>query len=130
MAAENKPVKSEQTEVVRREDQGQYFQPATDVVETADAVILTFDMPGVAKENVDVTIDKDMLIVTGKADPEETGEALYRETHVGDYRRQFTLTGDVDPDRIMAAMNNGVLTVEIGKAEQAKPKKIEIAVAK
>ncbi len=130
MAAENEPMKSEQAEVVRREDQRQYFQPATDVVETADAVILTFDMPGVATENVDVTVDKDMLVVTGKADPEETGEALYRETHVGDYRRQFTLTGDVDADRITAAMNNGVLTVEIGKAEQAKPKKIRIAVAK
>lgn len=71
MVAEEKPAKAEQAEVVRRDEQGQYFQPATDITETADAVILKFDMPGVAKENVDLTIDKDMLTVIGKAEPEE-----------------------------------------------------------
>jgi HSP20 family molecular chaperone IbpA len=86
-------------------------------------------MPGVAKENVDITVDKDMLTVVGRADPEEPGEAVYRETHIGDYRRQFTLSSDVDPQKISATMNAGVLTVEIGKAERARPRKIEITAA-
>jgi HSP20 family protein len=54
--------------VVRREGQGRYFQPAADILETDKAVVMKLDMPGVARDNVDLTIDKDMLIVAGKAD--------------------------------------------------------------
>jgi len=127
MAVEQRPAGTGQSEVTRREGQGRCFQPATDVIETADAVILKLDMPGVAKENVDLTVDKDMLIIVGKAEPEQAGESVYRETYVGDYQRQFSLAGDLDPAKIAATMNHGVLTVEIGKAERAKPKKIQIA---
>jgi len=130
MAAEQKPVKAQQTEVARREEpQGQYFQPATDIAETVDAVVLTFDMPGVAKENVDITVDKDTLTIIGKADPEAFGEPVYRETYIGDYRRQFTLTADVDANDISAVMAEGVLTVTVGKAKKAKPRKVKIATA-
>jgi len=130
MAAEQTPMKAQQAQVVRREQQPQYFQPATDIAETAEAVVLRLDMPGVAKDDVDITIDKDMLSITGKAQPEESGEAVYRETYVGDFRRQFTLTADVDASDISASMKDGVLTVTVGKAKAAKPKKIKIAVAK
>jgi len=129
MAAELKPRTAEQTQAVRREEQPRYFQPAADIAETADAVILKLDMPGVAKEDVDITIDKDMLSIVGKAQPEEAGEPVYRETYVGDYRRQFTLASDVNRNDISAAMSDGVLTVTIGKAEKIKPKKIKIAAA-
>jgi len=130
MAAEQRPVKKEQAEVVRREEQEQYFQPATDIVETTEGVTLKFDMPGVAKENVDITVDKETLTIIGKAEPEETGTAVYRETHVGDYRRQFTLSGDMDPNNIAAIMSDGVLTVTVGKAAKAKPRRVQIAAAR
>jgi HSP20 family protein len=130
MAAEQTPVKTQPTQVVRRDEQTQYFQPATDIAETADAVVLKLDMPGVAKDDVDITVDKDMLSIVGKARPEESGEPVYRETYVGDYRRQFTLTADVDPNDVSAAMNDGVLTVTVGKTKAAKPHKIKITVAK
>jgi len=129
MAAEQRPVRAEQAQVVRRQDQDRQYQPAADIIETADAVILKLDMPGVAKENVDLTVDKDMLTIVGKAEPEESGEPVYRETYVGDYQRQFTLTTDVDSNNITATMNSGVLTVQIGKAERVKPKKVQIAAA-
>jgi len=129
MAAEQRLATKEQADVVRREPQERYFQPATDILETAEGVTLKFDMPGVARENVDITIDKDTLTIIGKAAPEQEGNAVYRETYVGDYRRQFTLSADVDPDNITAEMNNGVLTVAIGKAERAKPKRVKIAAA-
>jgi HSP20 family protein len=129
MAAEQKLAKPEPAQVVRREDQEQYFQPATDILEVADGVTLKFDMPGVAKENVDITVDKDMLTVVGRAEPEQGASAVYRETHVGDYQRQFTLSPDLDPNNITATMNDGVLVVAIGKAEQAKPRKVKIAAA-
>ena len=129
MAVEQKTTAAEQSEATRRDGHARYFQPATDVIETADAVLLKLDMPGVAKENVDLTIDKDMLTIIGKADPEQAGEAVYRETHVGDYQRQFSLTADLDPGNITAKMNHGVLTVQIGKAERAKPRKVKIEAA-
>ena len=129
MAAEQRPVRAEQAEVVRREEQERYFQPATDILETAEGVTLKFDMPGVARENVDITVDKDTLTVIGRAEPEVAGNAVYRETHIGDYRRQFTLSADMDPNKIEATMNHGVLTVAIGKAERAKPRKVQIAAA-
>jgi len=119
MAAEQRLAEAEQSEVTRREGQSRCFQPAADIIETADAVILRLDMPGVAKENVDLTVDKDMLTIVGKAEPEQAGEPVYRETYVGDYRRQFSLTTDLDPGNITAMMNQGVLTVQIGKAERA-----------
>jgi HSP20 family protein len=128
MAGEKELTKAQQAEVTRREEQERCFQPAADITETVEGVVLKFDMPGVAKENVDITVDKDTLTVAGKADPEESGAAVYRETYVGDYRRQFTLAADLDVDHITAEMNAGVLTVTIPKAERAKPRKVKIAV--
>lgn len=128
MAVEQRPARTEQMQTTRQGEDRQ-FQPATDIIETADAVVLKLDMPGVSRENVDLTVDKDMLTIVGKAQPEESGEAVYRETYVGDYRRQFTLTTDVDSARIAATMTHGVLTVRIPKAEQMKPRRIQIAAA-
>ncbi len=130
MVAERTPMKAKQTQVVRREEGPQYFQPATDIAETAEAVVVKLDMPGVAKDDVEITVDKDMLNIVGKAQPEESGEPVYRETYVGDYRRQFTLTADVDPNDVSASMKDGVLTVTVGKAKAAKPKKVKITAAK
>jgi len=127
MANEDKLEKSNQADVVRRQEQARYYQPAVDIKEESDKVVLQFDMPGVGKDNVDLTVDKGMLTVIGKVDKEESGTAVYRETRVGDYKRQFTLTENVDTDNITAGMKAGVLTVEIPKPETAQPKKIEIA---
>ncbi len=119
----------QQTTVTRREREEQpqqYFTPAVDISETPEGLVLRYDMPGVQKGNVDITVDKGTLIVTGKAEPEESGTPAYRETRIGNYRREFTLPDDVDADRITAAMNAGVLTVRIAKPEEAKPKRIQI----
>jgi HSP20 family protein len=117
----------QQTTVTRREEKPQqYFVPAVDISETPEGLILRYDMPGVQKDNVDITVDKGTLVVTGKADPEESGTPAYRETRIGDYRREFTLPDDVDADRISAAMNAGVLTVRIARPEETKPKRIQI----
>jgi HSP20 family protein len=119
--------KPQQATVTRREEQAQqYFAPAVDISETPDGLVLRYDMPGVQKDNVDITVEKGTLVVTGKADPEESGTPAYRETRIGDYRREFTLPDDVDADRISASMNAGVLTVRIGKPEETKPKRIQI----
>jgi HSP20 family protein len=126
MAKKQEIVERPQAQVTRREPQPQYYVPAVDVSETPEGLILRYDMPGVAKGNVDITLDKGTLSVTGRAEPEESGLAVYRETRVGDYHREFTLPEGVDPDRITAEMSEGVLTVRIGKPEEAKPKRIAI----
>lgn len=122
--------KRDQADVVRRDQQHQqtWFRPATDICETENELVLTFDMPGVGPDQVDLTVEKDTLTVTGKADPEAKGTAVYRETRIGDYQRQFSLNEQVDADRITADMKNGVLTVRIPKAEKAKPKRINVKV--
>lgn len=126
MVAEDKLEKRQQVDVARRDESDRYYRPATDIRETNGEVVLTFDMPGVGKDNVEVTVDKGTLTVIGRVDKEELGEAVYRETRVGDYKRQFTLGEDVDSDKIAGEMKDGVLTVRIAKSEAAKPRKIEI----
>ena len=103
-----------------------FFKPAVDVRETDDALILECDMPGVIKENVDVTAENDRLTVTGKVDKEPEGKAIYRETHVGDYRREFNLGDGIDRDAITAEMQAGQLTIRIAKLEAVKPRRIEV----
>lgn len=118
----------QQAAVTRREEQTQtYFVPPVDISETPDGLVLRYDMPGVKKENADITVDKGTLTVTGKVEPEESGTPAYRETRIGDYRREFTLPNDVDAGHISAEMNAGVLTVRINKPEEAKPKRIQIS---
>lgn len=120
--------KRQQANVVRMDQEKTgYFQPSTDVRETEDEIVIHFDMPGVSSDNVDLTMEKGTLTVTGKADPEEQGTPVYRETHIGDYQRTFTLSDDVDSERVNAEMKAGVLTVHIAKAEKAKPRRIAIS---
>jgi len=126
MASEDKIVKREQSEVTRREERAQYYQPAVDIGETENEMILKYDMPGVDKDDVDITAEKNTLTVVGNVKHESYGEAVYQETRIGNYRRQFTLPEDIDTDSIKAEMKDGVLTVRIGKPEAAKPKKIAI----
>ena len=126
MAPEEKLAKRTETEVTRREERPQYFVPAVDISETENEVILKYDMPGVAKEDVDITAEKNTLSVVGHVSMESFGDVVYQETRFGNYRRQFTLPDDVDADSITAEMKDGVLTVKVNKSEKAKPKKIEI----
>ena len=121
---------TQQATVMRRdreEPSKSYFTPVVDISESPEGLVLRYDMPGVAKDHVDITVDKGTLIVTGQAAPEESGTPTYRETRIGDYRRDFTLPDDIDADRITAAMNAGVLTVHIPKPDEAKPKRIQIS---
>jgi HSP20 family protein len=118
--------KNQQSAVTRREQKHTYM-PATDIRETPDAVVMQFDMPGVSKENVDINLDRDMLAVTGKVEQSEEANLLYQEYHVGDYYREFTLSDDLNKDKITAQINAGVLTLTIPKSEKTKAQKIQIS---
>lgn len=103
------------------------FTPAVDVIETEQGILLVADMPGVRSDALDVRVEKGTLVIHGAVDlASPKGQPIYREYNEGNYHRSFSLSEDVDTDRITAEIVDGVLKIEIPKAERAKPRRIEI----
>lgn len=102
--------------------------PPVDIYEDEDQVTLFADLPGVAKENLSLQIDKDTLQIYGKVSKSdgENRADFYTEFPAKDFYRAFTIGEEIDRDKITASMSNGVLKLTLPKAEQAKPRKIEI----
>ena len=117
--------KREQTEVTRIQ-QPETFVPAADIWESEEEVFLRLDMPGVARNGAEVKVEGETLTIRGKTSVVPTGAALYCEQRIGDFQRQFTLSEDLKRESINAEMDAGVLTIRIGKAEQVKPRTIQI----
>lgn len=107
---------------------GRVYRPLTDIVETGEGVTLMLEMPGVAPDDVDVTLEKRVLTIRGKVRPTspEKLRLAYAEYGEGDYERSFTLSDDFDPEKIGAKVSHGVLTVTLPRAAEAKPKKIAV----
>jgi HSP20 family protein len=104
------------------------FMPRTDIYETKDAIVVLADMPGVDDKSIDVTLEKNVLTINGFVDSEiPSGYSLtYAEYAVGDYRRIFTLSNEVDRDGITATVKNGVLKLVLPKSVQTKARKIAV----
>lgn len=107
------------------------FVPRVDIYEAKDALFLIADMPGVDEKSVDVEMEKNILTITGRVDIEEMKDKImvYSEYEIGDYERTFALSDEIDHDKIRATVKNGVLRLELPKAEKVKPKKITIKAA-
>ena len=107
------------------------YVPRVDIYETKDTIVLTANMPGVDEKTVDVTLEKDVLTIGGSVEPLNfSGYSLaYAEYDTGDYQRAFTITTEVDRNKIEAKVKNGVLRVILPKAEQVKARKIAIKAA-
>jgi HSP20 family protein len=107
------------------------FVPKVDIYETKEAIMLVADMPGVDERSVDVVLDKNILTISGTAEPLSFKDytIAYAEYDVGDYQRQFTISDEVDKDRIEATVKNGVLRLTLHKAEKVKARKIAIKAA-
>jgi HSP20 family protein len=101
-----------------------------DAVRRGDHLVLTFDLPGVAQDAVDLTVERNQLTVTAeRPDHRQEGEEhLVRERRVGRWQRQLQLGDNLDTEGIEASLHDGVLEVVIPVAEQSKPRKVEIAV--
>ncbi len=102
--------------------------PPVDIYETDNEYVLKADMPGVAKDNVNITFNNNELEITGKVDDEYTSNEnmTYREYTLFNYYRKFVVSNAINPEGISALLENGVLTIKLPKREEAKPKKIEI----
>ena len=86
------------------------------------------EMPGVARDNVEVSVENGMVTVEGRInfDKYEGLQPVYSEYNIGPYRRSFRISSRVDADRIRAEMRDGVITLVLPKVEEAKPRRIEV----
>jgi HSP20 family protein len=105
------------------------WNPSVDVAETESEIIVKADVPGVSKDDIDITVDNNQLIISGEKtqETEEKEKNYYHmERRYGSFRRVFGLPSTADTDNIKAGYDKGVLTVTIPKAEVAKGRKVEI----
>ena len=105
------------------------WMPAVDIRETPDALKLYVELPGLAKEDVAITTENNVLTIAGerKFEKEVKEQSFHRvERSYGTFSRSFTLPGNVRYDKVEAQFENGLLVVTLPKQEEAKPRKIEI----
>ena len=106
--------------------------PALDVHETGDAVVVTVSLPGIKPEDVDVTMQAQTLTIRGEFKEDESvdrDQYLYQERRYGTFARQIQLPIRVQADKAEASFENGLLKLTIPKAEEVKPRQIQIKTA-
>ena len=107
---------------------GRTYRPKVDICESEEGLWLWADMPGVDEHSVVVRLDDDVLSIEGRVSTEEYENLTpaYTEYNVGNFVHRFRVGADIDPDRISAKMQAGVLELQLEKQERAKPRRIEI----
>jgi len=107
--------------------------PPVDVHENAETLVVKAELPGMKKEDIQVTLHDGLLSISGerKSDVEQKeGETHRTERFFGRFQRSITLTAPVNADKIEASYKDGVLTVTLPKTEEAKPRQIEVSLSK
>lgn len=102
--------------------------PDVDIVERAHELVVLADLPGVDEKSLDVTLENSVLTFSGRTAVQEPAgcEAVRREFAAREYSRSFTVSEDIDRERIAAAIRNGVLRITLPKAPAAQPRKIAV----
>jgi HSP20 family protein len=103
--------------------------PAVDVWETDNELVLSFDLPGIPEDQINVELDDNVLTVSGERERtnETSGERFYRyERRFGTFSRSVTLPAGVNEESIKADFSNGVLEIHVPKPEEQKPKRIQV----
>ena len=116
------------TESAQRMPPRPVFMPPADIYETEDNIVVLAEMPGVSSEGVDISLERRVLTIRGRsASRDHSGyHRVYNEYSDGNYERVFTLSENIDRDRIEATLKDGVLQLVLPKAEAAKARKIEL----
>lgn len=132
MAEKTIPISSKERNPVTREETRQeerHLSPPVDIYETAEGLTVVADLPGVDKADIDVRVDENMLTIKGKSKHFALGDPISAEYSLLNFFRQFELGEGVDQEKIFADLKQGVLTIQLPKAERVKPKKIKVSVA-
>jgi HSP20 family protein len=104
------------------------YAPRTDIFESDDGLVILADMPGVPADGVDVTLERNVLTIRGRTEdsPPQGFSPVYLEYQPGDYERVFTLSEDIEAERIEANVKAGVLRLFLPKAGPAQTKRIQV----
>jgi HSP20 family molecular chaperone IbpA len=133
MAEKTVPTAAKERNTAGREEtrsQERYVTPPVDIYENGDGLVVKADLPGVAKDNLDVRVENGLLTIQTKPGQTPSGGApIYREYELVNFFRQFELSDKVDQQKISADLKHGVLTLKLPRAEEAKPKRIDVKIA-
>jgi len=113
----------------QRKSVEELFRPAVDIVEDAEKILISADLPGLTQEQVELQVDKDYLTLKGQrvASRAEESEHYRRyERQVGGFERSFRIPPTVNAEKITASMKDGVLTLTLPKKPEAQPRQIKI----
>lgn len=105
------------------------FSPACDIEESAGHYVLSFDLPGLSKDDIQINVQEGQLTVSGERKEERKTDDKFGkriERSYGSFERSFSLPPNVDADNVEANYENGVLTLAVPKAETVKPKEIKV----
>ena len=106
----------------------QFIAPSASVLESGDGYILQVEMPGVNKEGLEISVENNEITITGRRSiPNIDGTIIHRESRPENFRRSFELDPSIDTSKISAKIEQGVVTLNLPKAEHVKPRKIVIA---
>ena len=117
-----------EAELVERTRAAKIYNPDVDIMEGKDKIVVIADMPGVNENSVEVTLDDNVLTIYGRVDwklPEKM-KLTHAEYGVGDYQRIFTISGEINRERIEANVKNGVLRLVMPKNDVPKMRKIAV----
>ena len=131
MANEKHDTQKKEAAVTEREErtrERRVYTPSVDIIEGKDETKVFADIPGVDESSVDITLEKNIIEIYGKVDPDipQDMRLTLSEYGIGDYHRRFTLSDEIDREKIQATVRNGVLRLVLPKAEKAKTRKIEV----
>lgn len=119
------PARTDEALPATREPE-RYMSPAVDIYETQDGLTVVADVPGVDQDGLDINVDDKILTIRGQNARPDGPAMVDEEFGMADYFRQFKLSDEVDLDKIKAKLEQGVLTLELPKAEHAKPRRIKV----
>ena len=107
------------------------WTPALDLYENNDNLIAVVELPGMRKEDIEISLHDGMLTIGGerKSETREGDKAERTERYIGKFRRSITLPTRVDANKVSATYKDGILTITLPKAEEAKPKQIQVNVS-
>jgi HSP20 family protein len=111
-----------------RAQREQFVAPVSSVLEDGEGYTLQVEMPGVNKEGLEISVENNELTILGRRSlPAIEGALIHRESRPNNFRRSFELDPSIDPGKISAKIEHGVVTLTLPKAEQGKPRKITVA---
>jgi len=132
MSEQNKftpQVKKAQEEKGERTQPGRFYVPNADIYEADDVLVMTMDLPGVEKENLDINLEKNILSIEGRVTLSDYDglDPVYTEYNVGHFARTFRVSRQIDQEGITAWVEDGVLTLHLKKVQESVPRRITVS---